>query len=47
MTSVISIYHKPSALRDLVPFFQFKKLEKHWQKSVNFSKVAVFSQQYY
>ena len=28
------------ALRDLVPFAQFKKLGKHPWKSVNFSKVA-------
>ena len=28
------------ALRDLVPFVQFKKREKHLRKSVNFSKVA-------
>ena len=30
------------ALRDLVPFAQFKKREKHPWKSVNFSKVASF-----
>ena len=28
------------ALRDLVPFAQFKKREKHLWMSVNFSKVA-------
>ena len=28
------------ALRDLVPFVQFKKHEKHQWRSVNFSKVA-------
>ena len=28
------------ALRDLVPSAQFKKLEKHPWRSVNFSKVA-------
>ena len=28
------------ALRDLVPFAQFKKREKHPRRSVNFSKVA-------
>ena len=28
------------ALRDLVPFVQFKKREKHPRGSVNFSKVA-------
>ena len=28
------------ALRDWVPFVQFKKHEKHPRKSVNFSKVA-------
>ena len=32
-----------SALRDLVPFVQFKKREKHLWRSVNFSKVAGFS----
>ena len=31
------------ALRDLVPFVQFKKREKHPWKSVTFSKVAGFS----
>ena len=35
------------ALRDLVPFVQFKKREKHPWKSVNFSKVAGFSLQLY
>ena len=30
------------ALRDLIPFAQFKKLEKHPWRSVNFSKVAGF-----
>ena len=30
------------ALRDLVPFVQFKKREKHPWRSVNFSKVAGF-----
>ena len=29
-----------NALRDLVPFVQFKKREKHPRRSVNFSKVA-------
>ena len=28
------------ALRDLVPFVQFKKCKKHPRRSVNFSKVA-------
>ena len=28
------------ALRDLVPFLQFKKREKHPWRSVDFSKVA-------
>ena len=32
------------ALRDLVPFVQFKKREKHLWRSVNFSKVAGWSQ---
>ena len=31
------------ALRDLVPFAQFKKREKHQWRSVTFSKVAGFS----
>ena len=31
---------KFDALRDLVPFVQFKKREKHPWRSVNFSKVA-------
>ena len=30
---------KCNALRDLVPFAQFKKREKHPWRSVNFSKV--------
>ena len=30
------------ALRDLVPFAQFKKREKHPRRSVNFSKIAGF-----
>ena len=34
-------------LRDLIPFVQFKKREKHPWKSVNFSKVAGFSLQLY
>ena len=33
------------ALRDLVPFVQFKKRAKHPWRSVNFSKVAGFSLQ--
>ena len=35
------------ALHDLVPFAQFKKREKHPWRSVNFSKVAGFSLQFY
>ena len=35
------------ALRDLVPFLQFKKREKHPWRSVNFSKVSDFSLQLY
>ena len=39
-----SVSKKPidicSALRDLVPFVQIKKIEKHPWRSVNFSKVA-------
>ena len=33
-------FSKCDALRDLVPFIQFKKREKYPCKSVNFSKVA-------
>ena len=32
------------ALRDLVPFVQFKKHEKHPWRSVNFGKVAALKQ---
>ena len=32
--------HKYDALRDLVPFVQFKKREKHPWRSVTFSEVA-------
>ena len=35
------------ALRDLVAFVQFKKREKHPWRSVDFNKVAGFSQQLY
>ena len=35
------------ALRDLVPYVQFKKREKHRWRGVNFIKVAVFSLQLY
>ena len=35
------------ALRDLVPFIQFKKREKYSWRSVTFSKVASFSLQIY
>ena len=35
------------SLRDLVPFVQFKKHEKHPWRSINFSKVAGFSLQLY
>ena len=38
---------KCDALRDLVPFVQFKRREKHPWRSVNFSKVAGFSLQLY
>ena len=34
--------HICDALRDLVPFVQFKKREKHPWRSVNFSKIAGF-----
>ena len=35
------------ALRDVVPFVQFKKCEEHPWRSVNFSKVTVWSLQLY
>ena len=35
-------HHICDALRDLVPFVQFKKREKHPRRSVNFSKVTGF-----
>ena len=38
-----TIDSKCDALRDLVPFVQFKKRKKHPWRSVNFSKVADFS----
>ena len=38
---------KCDVLRDLVPFVQFKKREKHPWSSVNFSKVAGFNLQLY
>ena len=34
------------ALRDLVPFVQFEKREKHPWRSVNFSKVAAWSRSF-
>ena len=37
--------HICDALRDLVPFVQFKKREKHPWRSVTFRKVAGFSLQ--
>ena len=36
------VHRKCGALRDLVPFVQFKKREKHPWRSVNLSKVAGF-----
>ena len=38
--SFLKAAHKCNALRNLVPFTQFKKREKHPWRSVNFSKVA-------
>ena len=38
---------KCDALRDLVPFVQFKKREKHPCRSFNFSKVAGNAPQWY
>ena len=43
--SILNCYfskHICGALRDLVPFVQFKKREKHPWRSFNFSKVAGF-----
>ena len=42
--SCISISCFTDALRDLVPFVQFNKPEKHPWRSVTFSKVAGFVQ---
>ena len=39
----LAMFNICDALRDLVPFVQFKKREKHPWRSVNFSKVAGFS----
>ena len=39
--------YKCDALRDLVPFVQLQKREKHPWRSVTFSKVAGFSLQLY
>ena len=36
----IIIIHICGALRDLLPFVQFEKHEKHPRRSVNFSKVS-------
>ena len=40
---MFNILEKCDALRDMVPFVQFKKREKHPWRSVIFSKVASFS----
>ena len=37
----LAIQHNCGALRDLVPFVQFKKREKHPWRSVNFSKISL------
>ena len=37
---VFLLFDKCGVLRDLVPFVQLKKSEKHPWRSVNFSKVA-------
>ena len=42
-----SHYVNVVSLRDLVPFVQFKKREKHLWRNVPFSKVAAFSLQLY
>ena len=36
------LHHRSDALRDLLPFVQFKKREKHQWRSVAFSKVTCF-----
>ena len=43
----LQIFNNCDALRDLLPFVQFMKLEKHPWTSVTFSKVAGFSLQLY
>ena len=40
-------FGKCDALRDLVPFAQFKKREKHLWRSANFSKVVGLSVELY
>ena len=40
--SIFSSYSICDVLRDLVPFVQFKKCEKHPLRSITFSKVAGF-----
>ena len=42
-----SSFYKCNVLRDLVPFVQFRKQEKHPLRSATFSKVADFSLQLY
>ena len=37
---ILCVHRKCDALRDLVPFIQFQKREKHPLRSVTFSKVA-------
>ena len=39
----IQITNRCDVLRDLVPFAQFKKREKHPRRSATFSKVAAFT----
>ena len=43
----IILHYVCDALRDLVPFAQFKKREKHNWRSVTFRKVEGFSLQLY
>ena len=45
--SEISVATICGALRDLVPFVQFKKCEKHLWRKVTFNEVAGFSLQLY
>ena len=47
LETILKAWYVCDALRDLLPFAQFKKREKHPWRSVTFSKVAVLSLQPY